>query len=534
MRFWIRPTLLSLAMLCIGALGASEFDAPFTADQPLLAKALTPAGVRELATVHDLPLYHVRARLDTEGRAITGSLRLWVVNRTPDPWPTLAFHAFANAESYHGASMGVTAARVDGVAQRVEPSSDGTSISITLPAPLAPHGRACIELEYQATMSSEGGLYGLNAAEDGVECLYNWYPDLAVWRDGAWQLHPVGDHGDPTQSESAHVIAEVVIPDAWSLVSSGIEVERRAEGATVHLTIASPFTRNLAMVAAKGLRPTTVQVGDTRISSWCFADDANAGGVARDVAADALALFSERFGAYPYSELDIVEVRLGSSVGGMESTGLVLISGDAYAALRNDDGQHDSMPLFMMNEVVAHEIAHQWWYGMVGSDAWLHPWLDESLTNWSGCYYLEQRKSAILGAGGFNTCLLECATASAGPIAAPLTSDADAYDMVRYEGVIYGRGALMYQALRRQIGDDAFLGFLRSWLAEHRFGYVQDADWLESLRAAVGMDAAATFARKWLNGEGLTKKDLMSAARPIQALPRKKPEPDKLPAAPAP
>ena len=72
--------------------------------------------------------------------------------------------------------------------------------------------------------------------------------------------------------------------------------------------------------------------------------------------------FSASFGPYPYPELDVV---LGAfpDFGGMEYPTIVFSEVDKWT--------------------VAHEVAHQWWYGLVGNDQYAEPWLDESLATWS-------------------------------------------------------------------------------------------------------------------------------------------------------
>ena len=72
--------------------------------------------------------------------------------------------------------------------------------------------------------------------------------------------------------------------------------------------------------------------------------------------------FAASFGPYPYPELDVV---LGAfpDFGGMEYPTIVFSEVDKWT--------------------VAHEVAHQWWYGLVGNDQYAEPWLDESLATWS-------------------------------------------------------------------------------------------------------------------------------------------------------
>ncbi len=88
---------------------------------------------------------------------------------------------------------------------------------------------------------------------------------------------------------------------------------------------------------------------------------------------DSLALFSEKFGKYPWPELDIVTME--GWFGGMEYPQLVMISpaGDR--------------PLDWAKSVNAHEIGHQWFYGIIGNNEYDEPWLDESFASYAAALY---------------------------------------------------------------------------------------------------------------------------------------------------
>ena len=78
--------------------------------------------------------------------------------------------------------------------------------------------------------------------------------------------------------------------------------------------------------------------------------------------------FSKIFGEYPYKTLTVVKTPF--VYGGMEYPNLVFVS----------DSVNSKEELY---KVVVHEIAHQWWYGIVGNNEYTYPWLDEALTEFS-------------------------------------------------------------------------------------------------------------------------------------------------------
>ncbi len=283
------------------------------------------------------------------------------------------------------------------------------------------------------------------------------------------------------------------------------------------VTIAAPCCRNLAIALARDLACDEVEaLPGVTVRSWRDADHGNAGRRVLGVAKDSLALFDRSFGSYPFRELDVVETTQGDDVGGMESTGLVLIDGRAYGMceLLPDATGVQALPVLMLSDAVAHEVAHQWWYGLVGSDAFSEPWLDESLTNWSGGWALEQAGGPSARLGALNIAYLSMRMHPSGQTKAmdlPLTGFTG---MDEYGPVVYGRGELMWEALRKRLGDDGFLAFLRGHLRRNRFAVVDAAGLRAELDEALGADAAAAFLESWLHGQGLTTRQLLDALKP--------------------
>ncbi len=102
------------------------------------------------------------------------------------------------------------------------------------------------------------------------------------------------------------------------------------------------------------------------------------GVAAVEVAAGALEVYNQQFGAYPYKELDVVEGPMRNALG-VEYPGIVMIGASLYNA--------PEKPEFEVT--VAHEVAHQWWYNVVGNNVFDEPWLDEALTTYSSSLFYE-------------------------------------------------------------------------------------------------------------------------------------------------
>jgi aminopeptidase N len=143
-------------------------------------------------------------------------------------------------------------------------------------------------------------------------------------------------------------------------------------------------------------------------------------------------------------------------------------------------------------QVVAHELAHQWWYGLVGDDQWRSPWLDESFAEFSS----RRLPAAVVQAGR-----LGCDHAN--PVRpfgrAPLTASMTRWNRApaSYFAEVYLGGTCALRSLERDLGRDAMTAFLRSYVDAHRWGVVTTADFVAALRAfaPTGYDVEAFLRR---------------------------------------
>jgi len=83
----------------------------------------------------------------------------------------------------------------------------------------------------------------------------------------------------------------------------------------------------------------------------------------------------------PFNEFDIIQSPVQYALG-VEYPGLVLINAAMYSPINQ---YHDRL-----ETTIAHEVAHQWWYSMVGNDVVAYPWMDEALTSYSSLVYLRE------------------------------------------------------------------------------------------------------------------------------------------------
>ncbi len=158
----------------------------------------------------------------------------------------------------------------------------------------------------------------------------------------------------------------------------------------------------------------------------------------------------------------------------MEYPQVSLLGIELYSLFRND-----------LEMLVAHEVAHQWWYQIVHNDPVNEPWLDEALAEYSMKLYMEKlygKKSA----DDLQTVRWQLpldalkAAQTDDAIDQPVANFANG---AQYEAIIYGKGALLYAALRQTLGDRAFNKFLQDYLARHRYQIVDSKTWRTDIQS---------------------------------------------------
>jgi aminopeptidase N len=322
-----------------------------------------------------------------------------------------------------------------------------------------------------------------------------------------------GTVGDLVTDELFHVRARVRLPDGAALAASGVEGDPRVVGSTTERLVTAGFVRDFALVASARLRSRTRRAGDVTVRSWFVEGNEASGERVLDAAAQSVTIFSRRFGAYPYTELDLAEAPLVGGAGGVEFSGFATIATMLYrpmdasslgplAQLAGTNGPDlDERRRAMLEVVTAHEVAHQWWHGLVGSDSRRHPFQDECLAQWSALLYLEERygRERARREGEQQVAASYHMMRLLGRPDAAVDQPASAFaDSVSYGGIVYGKGPYLYPALRAELGDRAFFAALRDYVSAHRFRMAPPRALYERMARGSHTDAVNALVRRWL------------------------------------
>ncbi|MGQ9547609.1 MAG: M1 family metallopeptidase [Roseiflexus sp.] len=452
---------LSAAPLYATPSGSDPFAAPL--DVQRQEAALLPPFVADLAAAEQWNRYTVQARIDPEKRMLSGLLRLEYTNRDSEALDRIYFYLFPNLPEF-GGRLDVRRITVDGNPVTVRYESNRFLLRLDLPALLPAGSSATIMIDFSAAtpLNANQRYYAAFNREHGVLALASALPMAARRVGSAWQLATPVFRGDVVTSDTALYDVTLTIPASWTAVTTGVAIERSAGGTTQTIRFVSGPQRDFTIVLTR-FPSISTDVDGTRITSYFRPEHAEGGRAALDTAARALRAFNHRFGPYPLAELDIVQIDARKFLG-VEYPGLIMIDRRLY------NGEREGLEI-----IVAHEVAHQWWYSLVGNDVQAEAWLDEGLTSFSQVIYQEETRGAMAAErelDGFRTMYQRARQAGRD---APLQRPVSAL-RGNYTAIAYAKGALFFQALRQRMGEPAFDRFLRDYYASFRYRVASSDD----------------------------------------------------------
>jgi hypothetical protein len=486
--------------------------------------------------------YVLEARYDPAKRHVTGTARLTWTNRSDVPQRTLWFHAYWNAfkdsdstfareergaggarsgtGSYGPRDWGWTELRSarlpDGTdvrpTLRWEQPDDGnpgdqTVFTLTLPAPVQPHGQVTIELAWEARVPK---LVARTGVAEKYTLFGQWFPKIGVLevppqrgvRTPSWNCHQF--HATTEfYADFGSYDASLTVPRTMVVGATGVRTGRteNPDGTVTH-RFHQDDVIDFAWVAWEGAVEATdvfradglPEVGITVLVP------AEARRTAPQVLAAAKATLEHagrHWLPYPYPHVTLVGPPVGSNAdsGGMEYPTFVTV----YA--RTDPAEPRDVLVW---EVTVHELAHNWWQGMVASNEFEEAWLDEGIDTWA--------TTEIMNAAGLRWDLAQLLPRGTGWLLGPLLrSDIregnlrPAGTLPRFQSPIarpgwrfkvarevgratYGRAAAALSTLEQEVGRETFARIMRTYAERWAFHHPTTDDFLQVAAEVSGKD----------------------------------------------
>jgi len=447
------------------------------------------------------PRYDIDIELSPTGDILTGTANIYLYNTSSEPWSDLLFRLYP-VLTHYGGNMTIHRVLVNGEPTTYIYQANHTAMRLDLMDVLLPDQAVEIELAWRLMIPvwpDKTNVYALFGKSQEMLSLPLFYPALAVYQEdetvsggspsGKWWLAEGSSRGDAAFNVTSLFRVTTTLPANYVPVTSGTLITSTLLGnsSARHVWVTGPV-REFILHASPVFESNFLEVYGTRITSYWLPGHEAGGQAALNYMAGALRIYHDLYGPYPYKDMRVAPAPLG--VRGMEYPQVNLLGPLLYQEYRHS-----------LEILVAHEVAHQWWYQSVHNDPVNEPWLDEAIAEFSVKLYYDALRGES-GAGSLqNTRWL-----------APLTilnqrqrdvvinQPVDDFASSKlYESIIYAKGALFYDALYKQLGREAFLRFIQDYYQKHRYGIVQSEDWLDALNE-IGDPTLIQLYENWIEG----------------------------------
>ena len=423
------------------------------------------------------PFYTIYATIDYDNHHVAVDQAITYPNQTGVPLNelVLAVEPMLYGNAFHLSTLSVNGAPVTNYSLVTH------RLTVPLSTPLPAGGQVTLVLQYDLNIpvKQKGNTFGWLSYQTN---LTDWFPFVVPYDASAgWLLHdfmPYGEHlvydaadfdvyirfADPS---SAPIVAAPALPE-----SSGEWTKYRLGGA-----------RTFALSMSREFLVSESAVGSVVVRSYYFAGHEDAGVKMMSVGTQVVGLFEPLFAPYPYPVLNVVELDYND---GQEYDGLCFLSSSFYEAY-NGTSQNNLVVLGM------HEMAHNWWFGLVGNDQALEPWLDEAMAVYSERIFFEYTNPGIVD------WWWQFRINYFGPSGWVDTNIYNGATFRDYTDAVYFNGATFIEDLRVRIGDQAFYAFIKDYAAEMSHRRATADDFFTILRQHTTKDISDLIAAYFQN-----------------------------------
>ena len=382
---------------------------------------------------------------------------------------------------------------------------DSTVMGIPLPTPLQPNMSVGIEIDWSARLSTLPRRQGRKGSHYDFA---QWYPRVAVFDKGGWQVQPLMPQGE-FYGEFATYDVTVEVPKNFVLGATGVPMtgDPGWEAANIDKTKKVNYRRD-----AYSLKPVeSLAHFDRKLNAknkrvyWRaedvhhFAWTANPdyvyeGGMVGKTAVHALFLKSDTSWARHAVARTISTMQFMESIFGPYTWPQVT------NVHRVEGGGGTEFPMMIMDAdagegLIMHEIAHQWAHGIFANNEWREGWLDEGMASFLSGWYFES-KGARPNYGPATQAVARADTITGMmPIS---TASADFRNMQDYGAMTYSKPQFVFRMLQQMLGDATFRAGLKIFYDKHKLTHVDETDFKNAMEEASKQDLDWFF-QQWIH-----------------------------------
>jgi hypothetical protein len=426
-----------------------------------LASVIAPLqghATRAATTTHLEQRYEIAATLRVAEGRLDAVSTLTLTNRSSAAIDFVNVSIIPRAQGYLTIDQAIT---VDGSAVSTSWTTT-TNLRVPLGRSVAPGASASVRIPFRLQVGRSAGAFGARTSrENGVLSFGEWFPILSTEHDS----HGVGDpQVSFTASRIRLTLTTTTSLPRHAVACPGLTVAPAVSG--TRWVCDATDVRDFSFVVNPAFRVTTRTLGATTIRVYTQTVD---GALTADRARSALGAMNLRFGTYPYPDLVIAEV---GALGGF--------------SMEFPRAIHLTRSKVTDRYVITHEVAHQWFYGLLGNDQIHEPWIDEAFADYAA--------RDVMGIG-VSECSSRDVDSSVLRWPAGLVSGGDWTSCDGYFHTVFYQGTAFLRQVEAAMGRSAFFAALRGFLADRRHDVVTTRQLLDHLDASTTADLVPLYRR---------------------------------------
>lgn len=425
--------------------------------------------------------YSIDWTLDVNAKKLSGTQEVDYINTSKDNLNEVCFHMYAAAFKKYNGDIKIENVSVDDKNTEFSISgNDNTILNVPLENILTPGKTVKIKMKYIIDIPerSNNGFADRFAYSNNAINLGNCFPIAAVYENGTFDKHPYDEKGDAFYSETSNFSVKITVPSDYTLAVTGnVDKTQVMEDGSRQWFITADSVRDFAAVASNKLQMVQGNVNGTIIKSYAF--NKSKAEKALDISADAIKTYNKRIGEYPYGTCSVVETDLN---GGMEYPTMVMILSEDYNDINLDSISSKIMYGRLTGELeftIVHELAHQWWYGLIGDDEFNEAYVDEPLAQFSSLLYIKDKYGKMAFDKAYNGSIVSMYNALKPSIRnndykRPLN---EYNNDSEYTGIIYGELPMKIKEYYDKVGDSKFNSILQDTFNKYEFKILKGKDY---------------------------------------------------------
>lgn len=444
--------------------------------------------------------YRIKANLNVERKVLEGSEMITYVNNEDISLSEIYFYLYPNAfkkyesvpiygdknrmypDGFNTGYIEIRNLRVEGEKREVIfEGAKETILKIILDQPLSPQQTIQISMEFKIKIPHvlEKFGYGKDTINFG-----NWYPIAAVYDDQGWNLENYYSIGDSFYSDVSDYEVEISVPSNYLVASTG-SIDSEVIKDDIHIYyLKESNIRDFTWVAGDKFEVDEVTIDNILVKIFYFGKHKNVKDRLINIIRDAIKIYNEQFGKYPYSTYTVVETNYPS---GMEFPGIVFIPETIFTKDK------------LLESIVIHETAHQWWCVTVGNNQVNEAWLDEGLAHYSELIYYEHKYGTDRAKNAFYSSEARYYQRKnpeneSEIIVKPVY---EFRNWAEYAGLVCNKTAMMLQSLRAEVQDEQFYQILKSYYQKYKFKNATTNDFIKTVEEVTNKSWKSFF-EKWL------------------------------------